>query len=293
MSKSGWLIIDKPLDLTSTRVGSIVRRTLGLEKIGHIGTLDPLATGVLTLALGEATKAIPYYNILHKTYDFEVTWGESRSTDDREGEILETSLVRPTLEKIQSLLPKFVGKIEQVPPVFSAIKISGRRSYEMARSGHPVISVPRNVVIHSLEVVKWLNIDQCQFRVVCGSGTYVRSLGRDMAIALGTVGYISELRRIQDGKFSVKDAISLEKLKEIAHKEGVYQCIKPIRAVLDDIPAVAVSASDIEKLRLGQRIKSHSSFDQNLVAIYDHDRLVAIATFQDGYWQPKRVFHCK
>jgi len=294
MSKrSGWLVIDKPLHLTSTQVGSIVRRTLGLKKIGHIGTLDPLATGVLALALEEATKAIPYYTILYKTYDFEVTWGESRSTDDKEGEITETSLERPTLGQIQSLLPKFIGNIQQLPPAFSAIKVNGRRSYEMARAGEIVELLPRNVCIHSLEITKLINADQCQFRVVCGSGTYVRSLGRDMAVALGTFGHISELRRMQDGKFSIKDAISLEKFKEIAHKEEVYQCIKPIGAVLDDIPAVSVSVSDIEKLRHGQKIKPYDGASgQDLVRIYDHDNLAVIATLEDGYWHPKRVFHC-
>ncbi len=293
MEKSGWLVIDKPLHVSSTQVGSIVKRTLGLKKIGHIGTLDPLATGVLTLGLEEATKAIPYYINLHKTYDFEVTFGESRTTDDKEGDVIETSFVRPTLDQIQSLLPKFTGEIEQFPPIFSAIKVNGRRSYEMARSGQTVTLASRKITVHSLEVTQWLSPDQCQFRMVCGSGTYVRSLGRDLAVALGTVAHISELRRIQDGKFKIEDAISLEKLKEIAHKEEMYQYVKPIRSVLDDIPAVSVSAPDIEKLRRGQKIKSCDAFDQNLVALYDHDRLTAIATLQDGYWHPKRVFHCK
>ncbi len=288
---SGWLVIDKPLHLTSTQVGSLVRRALGLKKIGHVGTLDPLATGVLSLALEEATKIIPYYNNCLKTYDFEVTWGESRTTDDREGEILETSLIRPTLDQIQSILPKFIGEIEQLPPVFSAIKVGGRRAYQVARSGGSVQLTPRKIIIHSLEVTKWLNVNQCQFRMVCGSGTYVRSLGRDIAIVLGTVGHISALRRVEDGKFSITDAISLEKFKEIAHKEDVYQYIKPIGAVLDDIPAVSVSGSDIEKLRNGQKIKSYDAYKQNLVMLYDHQRLAAIATLQDGYWHPKRVFH--
>ncbi|MBY0462731.1 MAG: tRNA pseudouridine(55) synthase TruB, partial [Alphaproteobacteria bacterium] len=258
MNKSGWVIIDKPLGMTCTQVGGALRRLLGTKKIGHLGTLDPLASGVLAFAIGEATKAIPYYKNSHKIYEFETTWGEQRATDDAEGDITETSSVRPTLTEIESIRKNFIGDLQQIPPIYSAIKVNGKRSYKAAREGQDISLKARPITVYDLEILKAEN-QSCQFRATCGSGTYIRSLGRDMARALGTVGYISKLKRIKDGKFNVNDAISLESLEKIDHKER-YQYIKPIRAVLDDIPAVPVSAFDAEKIQRGMAIKSDLDF---------------------------------
>jgi len=288
MNKSGWIVIDKPLNMTCTQVGGVLRRLLSVKKIGHLGTLDPLATGVLVFAIGEATKAIPYYKNKHKVYDFETTWGEQRSTDDAEGNIIETSFIRPSLEEIERVYKNFIGELQQIPPIYSAIKVNGKRSYKAAREGQDISLKARQITVYNLEIIK-AQKESCQFRAACGSGTYIRSLGRDMALELNTVGYISSLRRIKDGKFSISDAISLEKLEKIDHKER-YQYIKPIRAVLDDIPAVPVSAFDVEKIRCGMAIKSEIDFGDSFVAVCFEEKLLAIATFKEGLLYPRRVF---
>ena len=288
MNKSGWIVIDKPLGMTCTQVGGALRRLFGIKKIGHLGTLDPLATGVLTFAIGEATKAIPYYKNTHKIYEFETTWGEQRTTDDAEGNVIETSSVRPSLAEIESIYKNFIGDLQQIPPIYSAIKVNGKRSYKAAREGEDISLKARHITVYDLEIMKAEN-ESCQFRATCGSGTYIRSLGRDMARALNTVGYISCLRRTKDGKFSINDAISLEKLEKIDHKER-YQYVKPIRAVLDDIPAVPVSALDAEKIRCGMAIKSEIDSEDSFVAICFEKELLAIAELKEGMLYPKRVF---
>lgn len=288
MSKSGWIIIDKPLGMTCTQVGGSLRRLFGIKRIGHLGTLDPLASGVLVFAIGEATKAIPYYNNNQKIYEFEVTWGEQRTTDDAEGEVIKTSSIRPSLAEVQNIIKKFEGEIQQVPPIYSAIKVDGKRAYKSAREGKNIKLNARSIIVHSLEITS-VEDHSCQFRATCGSGTYIRSLGRDMAQSLNTVGYISKLRRTKDGKINVNDAISLEKLEKIDHKER-YQYIKPIRAVLDDIPAVPVSAFDVEKIQRGMAIKTESDFSVPYTAICFEEKLLAIAVFKEGWLYPKRVF---
>lgn len=288
MNKSGWIVIDKPLGMTCTRVGSTLRRLLGIKKIGHLGTLDPLASGVLAFAIGEATKAIPYYKNTTKIYEFEITWGEQRTTDDAEGSVVATSSIRPSLAEIESIYKNFIGDLQQVPPIYSAIKVDGKRSYKAAREGQDIALKARQITVYDLEIIKAEN-ENCQFKATCGSGTYIRSLGRDMAQALNTVGYISKLKRIKDGKFNINDAISLENLEKIDHKER-YQYIKPIRAVLDDIPAVPVSAFDVEKIRCGMAIKSEIDFGDSFVALCFEEELLAIAAFKEGLLYPKRVF---
>lgn len=288
MTKSGWIVIDKPLGMTCTQVGGALRRLFGIKKIGHLGTLDPLASGVLVFAIGEATKAIPYYKNNHKIYEFEITWGEQRTTDDAEGEVIETSQVRPSLSEIQDVYKNFIGNLQQIPPIYSAIKVNGKRAYKAAREGEDIQLQARQITIHDLEILKAEN-HHCQLRAICGSGTYIRSLGRDMARALNTVGYISKLRRTKDGKFSINDAISLEKLEKIDHKER-YQCRKPIRAVLDDIPAVPVLAFDAEKIQRGMAIKSEIDFCVPYVAVCFEEKLLAIAVYKEGCLYPKRVF---
>ncbi|MCX7338495.1 MAG: tRNA pseudouridine(55) synthase TruB [Alphaproteobacteria bacterium] len=293
---SGWVILDKPIGLSSTQVGTIVRRLIdpikpSRVKLGHVGTLDPLASGVLPLAIGEATKLIPYFKTDTKTYEFEIAWGEKKDTGDLEGQTVALSDKRPTHPEILSILPGFLGSIEQTPPVYSAIKIQGKRAYDYARSGVDVEMPKRIVSIFSLDLLETPDADHARFQVVCGKGTYVRSLAQDIAEKLGTFGYVSQLKRTQDGKFKLPDAIPLEKIQEMAHNKTIEQCIWPIGAVLDDIPAVSVSNTDREKIRQGMKIPLDDHDDDQVISILYEGRVLAIGSVQSGYFHPKRVLH--
>lgn len=299
-STSGWVILDKPYGMTSTQASNIVRRITGARKAGHAGTLDPLATGVLPIALDEATKTIPYVVADVKQYSFQVTWGEQRITDDAEGAIIATSDHRPSSESISAILPQFIGTINQRPPLFSALKIDGKRAYDLARTGEPPILdslkeaialKTRPVTIHNLILDSIDSKDQATFTVTCGPGTYVRSLARDMAEVLHSVGYVSRLRRILVGKFHQNDAISLENLTKFGHKSKLYRVFLPLGAVLDDIPAVSVTMEEAIMIHQGQRIpiigvQGHAS----LVVLKLSGQAIALAKECDGYLYPKRVF---
>ncbi len=257
---NGWINLDKPLDMTSTQAVGKVRRLTNAQKVGHAGTLDPLATGILPIALGEATKTVPYCQDALKIYEFTVTWGESRDTDDAEGDIIATSDVRPAPDQITAILPDFIGEIEQLPPKFSAIKINGERAYDLARDGQEVELKPRPVYIEELELTETTD-DTAAFRCLCGKGTYIRSLARDMAEKLGTCGYISLLRRTVVGPFSVENAISLEKLEELLHSAPPEEVVLPVQTALDDIPALAVNDQEAARLKQGQKITFFSKPD--------------------------------
>jgi tRNA pseudouridine55 synthase len=289
---NGWILLDKPYGLSSTSASTLVRKITGSQKAGHAGTLDPLATGVLPIALDEATKTIPYVVEDTKQYRFQVTWGEQRTTDDAQGTIIATSEHRPSSEAIMAALPQFQGIIDQMPPPFSALKVNGERAYTLARAGKipDLKSRPVRIDAFTLESIDQDN--QATFVVTCGPGTYVRSLARDLAIVLGTVGYVSSLRRVFVGKFHEKDAISLEKLREFRHKEAWNRVLLPLEAVLDDIPAVPVSEEEAIKIYQGQRIfvpKIQNEFP--LVVLKKAGRGIAIAECRDGYFYPKRVFN--
>jgi tRNA pseudouridine55 synthase len=286
----GILVIDKPLEITSTRVSSIIKRTFKTKKIGHIGTLDPLASGVLVLALGEATKIIPHIHFPSKVYVFDITFGESRTTDDREGEVLKTNPNRPLEAEVTALIPSFLGEQDQIPPCYSAIHINGQRAYDLARKG-VVFDVPkRKVFIHNLELLNYTP-DKVTLRATCGPGTYIRSLGRDMAQKLGTEGYISSLRRERDGKFSASDAISLEKIEKMTHKFDLEKVLIPISSVLDDIPAVTVSPEEVHLLKRGQKVAREGG-DWHLVLAKDlNNNPVCMGNIVGGYLEPKRVFN--
>ncbi len=247
---NGWINLDKPEGMTSTQAIGKVRRFLNAQKVGHAGTLDPLATGILPIALGEATKTIPYCQDALKTYIFTVIWGEARNTDDAEGEITETSDNRPDEAAIKAALPRFTGGIEQTPPAFSAIKIDGQRAYDLARAGKEPEMKSRPAYINSLELLETApDNNSARFRCVCGKGTYMRSLARDMAKELGTVGYITDLRREAVGCFTLDSAISLAKLEEIGDS-----ALLPVETVLDDIPALAISEQEASRLKNGQTL---------------------------------------
>ncbi len=251
---SGWVVIDKPEGPTSTDVVNTVRRGLNAQKAGHGGTLDPLATGLLVVALGEATKVIPYVMDAPKTYRFTARWGEARSTDDREGDVVEESPHRPSEDDILDALPRFVGDIAQIPPAYSAIKVDGERAYDLARSGEEVVLEPRQVTVHEIELLDDADADHASFEMVCGKGTYVRSLVRDMAKHLGTCGHVDKIRRVGVGAFREEDAIPLAQWQELVHKGHALEHVLPVETPLDDIPAVAVTGSDATRLRNGQSV---------------------------------------
>jgi tRNA pseudouridine55 synthase len=244
----GWVNLDKPYDMTSTDAVNRVRRLLNAQKAGHAGTLDPLATGVLPIALGEGTKTIPFAQDAAKTYSFTIRWGEERTTDDAEGEVCATSDVRPAEAAIRAILPQFTGIITQVPPRFSAIKIGGQRAYDLARAGEDVQLEAREAVINRLEMLE-NSPENARFSCVCAKGTYMRSLARDMARALGTVGYIADLRREAVGSFTSQNAISLAKFEENPHI-----ALLPVETVLDDIPALALNEREAARLKNGQTL---------------------------------------
>lgn len=246
---NGWINLDKPEGITSTQAVGIVRRLLNAQKAGHAGTLDPLASGILPIALGEATKTIPYCQDEMKVYSFTVKWGEQRSTDDREGEPVETSDKRPREDDIRALLPRYTGEIMQTPPQFSAIKVDGERAYDRAREGLETEIKARTVYIEKFDLTDH-RTDETDFRALCGKGTYIRALARDMGRDLGCFGYIKTLRRESVGPFTVNSAISLAKFKEMDHSAALL----PVETALDDIPALAVTGQEATKLRNGQML---------------------------------------
>lgn len=296
----GWVIIDKPLDLTSSKVVDIVRKSLNAQKAGHGGTLDPLATGVLPIALGEATKTVSYIMDGTKSYRFTICFGEARTTDDREGDVTETSDVRPSLESIEGVLEQFTGEISQVPPIFSAIKVDGKRSYDLARADEAVELKPRHVTIHTMALDHMPDANHAVLNITCGKGTYVRSLARDIARALGTVGHVSELRRTAVGPFSEKDAISLDILNSLGHSAPPGEIVLPIETVLDDIPALALTEQEARRLRHGQAIPAlpvatrspltNFNLDE-IVCAMSGERLVALVKVSGGEIRPVRVMN--
>ena len=250
----GWLVIDKPAGMTSAAVVGKVRALTGAAKLGHGGTLDPLATGVLPLAFGEATKTVAYVMDGLKVYRFAVRWGEERDTDDREGRVIATSSVRPGAEAIVAALAAFTGEIDQVPPRFSAVKVDGKRAYALARAAKTVELAPRRVLIERFELIRVVSADEAEFEVMAGKGAYMRALARDLARALGTVGHLSALRRTRVGPFAEKDAISLDMIAALGHSAALLERLRPVATALDDIPALALTEAEARHLRHGQAV---------------------------------------
>ena len=250
----GWVILDKPKGMTSTQAVARVRRVFDAAKAGHAGTLDPLATGVLAIALGEATKTVPFAVDGEKLYRFTARWGEARDTDDAEGAIIETSAVRPTREQILSALPKLTGEILQVPPAYSAVKVEGARAYDLARDGEEFSLNPRLIEIHEARLIDMPDSDHAVFEIACGKGSYVRAWVRDLARDLGTVGHVAELRRLRVGPFGAESAISLDMLETLGHSPAALEHLRPISTALDGIPALAVTGPDSVRLRSGNPI---------------------------------------
>lgn len=262
---NGWLIIDKPRGLSSAAIVGIAKRATGAAKVGHGGTLDPLATGVLPLAFGEATKTVAYVMDTRKQYGFTVRWGQARDTDDAAGQIVAESAARPTRDAILSALPRFTGRIRQIPPNYSAIKVGGRRAYKLARADQSPELAAREVEVHGFELTGQPDADHAEFMIDCGKGTYIRSLARDLAQDLGTTGHIAGLRRHRVGPFTEKQAISLEELGSLGHSAAHSKHLFSVETVLDDIPALALTEMEAERLRCGQTVEVLRTEDRALL----------------------------
>ncbi len=295
----GWIVLDKPVGMTSTHAVAVIKRLFTAKRVGHAGTLDPLASGCLPIALGEATKTVPFVVDGRKAYLFTVRWGEERDTDDAEGRIASTSDSRPDRAAIEALLPRFVGTIEQVPPRFSAIKIDGERAYDLAREGEVIEIAPRAVTIHRLELLDMPDADHAVFAAECGKGTYVRAIARDLGRTLGVLGHVCALRRSRVSPFAENNMISLEQLESLCHRaaagEGNFaDMLLPVETALDDIPALAVSPADAARLQRGQAVLMRgrdAAIICGTVQVVAGGQLVAIAEVDRGEIVPKRVFN--
>ena len=295
----GWVVLDKPVGMTSTHAVSIVKRLFSAKRAGHAGTLDPLASGMLPIALGEATKTVPFVMDGRKLYEFTVRWGEERDTDDAEGRVIASSEQRPSPDAIRALLPSFTGAIEQVPPKYSAIKIEGERAYDLARDGTAVELEAREVQIDRLELYATPDPDHAVLHAECGKGTYVRSLARDIGRALGCFGHVSALRRVAVGPFGAETMILLEQLEALCHRAAAGEAsladaLMPVETALDDIPALAVSQADAARLQRGQAVLLRGRDAPNFrgpVYATAAGHLVALAELEHGEIVPKRVFN--
>ncbi len=247
----GWVCLDKPYDLTSTSAVSKVRWLFQAQKAGHAGTLDPLATGILPIALGEATKTVPYLMDADKVYEFTIAFGKTTDSYDAEGCVIAESDARPTHDAIEAALPQFIGIIDQVPPAFSAIKVDGERAYDLARAGHEVELQAREVEVFDLALGTF-DGETATLTLHCGKGTYVRSIARDLCTMLGVCGHVSALRRTRVGAFATKDAITLEMLSDLVHRGAAYEALLGVETALDDIPALPVTQEEASKLKQGR-----------------------------------------
>ena len=295
---NGWIVLDKPTGMTSATAVGAVKRRMNAQKAGHAGTLDPLATGVLPIALGEATKTVSYIMDGSKRYSFTVRWGVETETDDSEGAVTSESPVRPGRDEIEAALDGFTGEIEQIPPAYSAIRVDGRRAYDLARAGAPPDLAPRKVVIEEIRLTKLPDADHATFEAVCGKGTYMRALARDLARALGTAGHLVALRRTAVGPFDEKVAISLDELGENMQSAPALRHLLPVETALDDIPALAVTEVEAGSLRNGQAVSLLRKADLDRIAEFrDGDtvlataggRPVALTRYAAGEIHPVRV----
>ena len=295
----GWLVIDKPPGLTSTDVVNRVRRAFDAQKAGHGGTLDPLATGVLPIAFGAATKTVPYVVDGTKLYRFTLRFGEARDTDDADGQVIATSPVRPSDAEIEAALPAFRGDIMQVPPAFSAVKVAGERAYDMAREGRAPVLEPRPARVDRFALVERPDPDHAVFEVQSGKGVYMRSLARDLAAACGTLGHIASLRRLRVGPFLEDQAIPLDKVAGPDHtRPASPDLLRPVATALADIPALALTEAEVADLRHGQaislvallgRIPEAASPDGGLVRAMAGGRVIGLCRLQEGWLRPERV----
>jgi len=294
---SGWIVLDKPVGMTSTHAVSILKRLYNAKKAGHAGTLDPLASGLLPLAFGEATKTVPFVMDGEKAYLFTVRWGEETDSDDSDGTVTVTSDKRPTQDQIEDILPRFLGEIEQVPPKFSALKIDGERAYDLARDGEDVQLAARTVVINALRLVE-SDADSATFAAECGKGTYVRAIARDMGRTLGCYGHVTSLRRTRVGPFSEDMALTVDALRT-AGEEGpespdLAACLQPVETALADLSEVRVTPHEASRLMNGQPVilrGRDAPVHLGTVYVTCGGRLVALCEAEKGQLVPRRAFH--
>lgn len=290
---SGWLVVDKPAGVTSTAVVNKVRWALGAAKAGHAGTLDPAATGVLAVALGEATKTVPFITDALKCYRFAVRFGVATNTDDAEGEVIATAEGRPTDEAIRAALPAFTGDIMQVPPQFSAVKVDGERAYALAREGEALDLAARPLWVESLDLVARPDADTAEFEMVCGKGGYVRSIARDLGAALGCLGHVLWLRRVWSGPFEAEDGIGMDRIDALAQSPELDALLLPLETGLADLPELKATAEGAARLRNGNPgmvIASDVEFGDEAWASYQ-GQPVAVGVYKAGELHPSRVFN--
>ena len=293
MKMDGWVFIDKPRGITSFNVIQKLRKILNIKRIGHAGTLDPFATGILAVAIGEATKSIFFFR-QHKTYEFNVIFGELKDTDDLTGKTIHKSVNIPTKNMIDECLNNFVGKQNQIPPKYSAVKINGERAYKLARKNKDFVIKPKNIFIKSLICLGQKSENEYSFRLECSTGTYVRSVARDLGSMLDTFAYVSELRRVKIGKFKEKDIILLEKFEELVHIGDHFDSVHSIREVLDDIPAVLVNNEISHKFRNGLSFECpNKQSDLDYLLVETKDEFVGIGKALEEKIIPVRVFNLK
>ena len=303
MRIDGWIFVDKPEGISSRKVVDLISNSLSIKKIGHGGTLDPMASGLLPIAIGEATKTIGVIQQSKKHYKFTVKWGEKTTTDDKMGSIISSSRIRPNITKINNNIKNFIGNIEQIPPNFSAIKINGKRAYKLARNNEKFSLNPRTVVIESFKVVKYIDKDHCSFECICSKGTYIRSLARDLGEAMKCFGHLSELRRTKIGNFSSKCAILLDLSKKLIHSSAILKNILPIEKVLESLPFINLTKKQEIAIRNGQKICLDEliEYDQKfffLVNNYENymickykDKIICFFKIEDNFVKPTRVFN--
>ncbi len=294
----GWLVLDKPTGVTSTRALAIVKRLFNAQKAGHAGTLDPLATGVLPIAFGEATKTTSYAVDGTKTYRFTVAWGVETDTDDSEGDEVSRSAKRPSQAEVEAVLPAFTGVIEQVPPAFSAIKIDGQRAYDLAREGETVALGAREIRVDALQLIQMESPDSSVFEATCGKGTYVRALARDIGRKLGCLGHVTQLRRTRVGNFLEQDALTMDDLTAAVERDAgpdaVVAKLLPIEAALDTLVGLRVEPSDAAQLARGQPvlIRGRDAPDASRpVYAISKGRVIALGEIDKGALKPTRVFN--
>ncbi|MFY0616404.1 tRNA pseudouridine(55) synthase TruB [Shimia sp.] len=289
---SGWLVVDKPAGMTSTSVVNKVRWAFDAKKAGHAGTLDPDATGVLAVALGEATKTVPYITDALKAYTFTVRLGQATNTDDAEGEVIAQSDLRPTDDEIKAALGQFVGDIMQVPPKFSAVKIDGQRAYKLARDGEDVEIAARPLWVEELLMTDREDDDHVTLEMTCGKGGYVRSIARDLGAALGCHGHVRELRRVWSGPFDASDGLTIEQISDLAKQPEIDQHLRPLEQGLIDLPEVKATAEGTARLRNGNpgMVLAHDiEYGEECWASFEGEA-VAVGVFKAGELHPSRVF---
>ena len=298
---SGWVNLDKPYGLGSTQAVGKVRWLFKAQKAGHAGTLDPLATGILPIALGEATKTVSFLMDADKTYRFTIEWGRSTASFDAEGATTATSDVRPDRAAVEAALPAFIGEISQVPPAFSAIKIDGERAYDLARAGAEVVIEARTVTVHDARVIGQPDADHVEIEVDCGKGTYVRAIARDLAEQLGACGHVSALRRTRVGPFTEESAVTLEYLEQLCDRGAALEALAPVETALDDIPVLAVTDEEAFRLTQGrpvvliprqvEALKTRLNPASRTVSAMLGQTIVALCEMRAGRLNPVRVFH--